>query len=421
MPWQQLVADVGCEIDPETGFPAYREVIVTVMRQNGKTSLVLAAELERCLMWGKPQAVAYTAQTGQIGRQKFKEDQKPMIESSSLSGMVRRFYLSDANTQVVFKNNSRISVLHPDGGHSKTLDMAVIDEAFEDTDFRREQALRPTMTTRPAGQIWVTSTAGTPASTYLRQKVDIGRAAVKAGKDTGIAYFEWAIPEDEDIYDPRVWARHMPAFGYTVSEPVIQGETSMPEGEFRRAYGNQWTETEERVIPAAWWKAVSAVDVQCESPLFVIEAKPDHSQACVVKADNSGRVELVAVREKVDWLLSEIPEKVGKSTSLVVDGHGPVAHIADDLEKLGYQVRRLDSLGIRKACGRFFDAIADQKVQVRTDERLDAAVAAAVKKSTTDSFSWHREAPGGELLMAASIAFASAVTEGDSFPPFAVV
>ena len=41
MPWQQLVADVGLELDPESGLPAYREIVVTVPRQSGKTTLVL--------------------------------------------------------------------------------------------------------------------------------------------------------------------------------------------------------------------------------------------------------------------------------------------------------------------------------------------------------------------------------------------
>ncbi len=36
MPWQRLVADVGCEIDLATGLPAYREVRVTIPRQSGK-------------------------------------------------------------------------------------------------------------------------------------------------------------------------------------------------------------------------------------------------------------------------------------------------------------------------------------------------------------------------------------------------
>ena len=54
MPWQRLVADVGCEIDPVTGLPAYREVRVTVPRQSGKTTLFLAWQVNRCVSrrWG---------------------------------------------------------------------------------------------------------------------------------------------------------------------------------------------------------------------------------------------------------------------------------------------------------------------------------------------------------------------------------
>jgi predicted AAA+ superfamily ATPase len=66
MPWQQLVADVGTQLveDPETGklVPAWREVVVTVPRQSGKTTLVLGFEVHRALKWGGGQRVAYTAQ-----------------------------------------------------------------------------------------------------------------------------------------------------------------------------------------------------------------------------------------------------------------------------------------------------------------------------------------------------------------------
>jgi phage terminase large subunit-like protein len=44
MPWQQLVADVGWEL-AEDGRPAYREVVLTIPRQNGKTTLVMAWSL----------------------------------------------------------------------------------------------------------------------------------------------------------------------------------------------------------------------------------------------------------------------------------------------------------------------------------------------------------------------------------------
>src|SRR3989304_2882249 len=78
MGWQRLVADVGKEMVPADeqtievlrfqGFdvngslmmPAYREVIVTVMRQCGKTTLVLGVECDT--LWTPNSRAAYTAQ-----------------------------------------------------------------------------------------------------------------------------------------------------------------------------------------------------------------------------------------------------------------------------------------------------------------------------------------------------------------------
>jgi hypothetical protein len=413
MAWQQHVADVGLEVDPDTGHFAFREVVVSVMRQNGKTTLVLAAECARCLLWGGEQRVAYTAQTGKDARAKFKEDHKPLIEKSDLAHVVGRFYLSDGNTSMIWKNGSRISVLDntPSAGHGKTLDLAIIDEAFADKDNAREQALLPTMATRANSQIWNTSTAGTMDSTYLLRKVELGRAAVNAGSTSGVAYFEWSIPEDEDVDSPEVWANRMPAYGVTIHDEFIKhARQTMTDGDYRRAIGNQWTETDERLIPGEWWARASDPTVRTERETWAIDAKPDRSHACVFRADSQGNVTLVASRPGVTWLAAEF-DQVDHSQPIVVDAYGPAAVVADDLETAGFTVIRLDSLQTRKACGRFHDALADGTVQVRSDERLDMAVRTAARRATADSWAWHREVPGGDLLMGMSIAYASAVTE----------
>lgn len=412
MAWQQFVADVGLEIDPKTGNLVYKEVIVSVMRQNGKTTLVLAAECARCLLWGSEQRVAYTAQTGKDARTKFKEDHLPLIDRSPLKPLVGRPYLSDGNTALLWRNGSRISVLDntPSAGHGRTLDLAVIDEAFADKDNAREQALLPTMATRRNAQLWNTSTAGTMESTYLLRKVQAGRAAVLAGETSGIAYFEWAIPEDEDVDDPAVWANRMPAYGVTIHDDFIRhARQTMTDGDYRRAIGNQWTETQERIIPGEWWQQVTVNGIHADREVYAVDAKPDRSEACVVRADRDGVVELVAVRPNVEWVVGEFVDKVGgEFEQIVVDGYGPAAGVGDDLERAGFAVHRLDSLELRKACGRFYDAVADQeRISVRADDRLDAAVAHAARKSSADSWTWNRDAVGGHLLMAVSMAYAT--------------
>lgn len=412
MEWQRFVADVGLEVDSSTGRLAYREVIVSVMRQNGKTTLVLAAECARCLLWGGEQRVAYTAQTGKDARTKFKDDHLPLIRRSPLNKLVGRPYLSDGNTALLWKNGSRISVLDntPSAGHGRTLDLAVIDEAFADQDNDREQALLPTMATRPGSQIWNVSTAGTSESTYLLRKVESGRAAVKAGQTSGIAYFEWAIPPDEDVDDPAVWANRMPAYGVTIHDEFIRhARQTMTDGDYRRAVGNQWTETAERLIPGDWWRMVVDPQVRADRVVYAVDAKPDRSEAAVFRADQQGRVELVAVRPNVEWVLNEFREKVADNYhTVVVDGYGPAALVGDDLEREGFRVQRFDSLGVRKACARFYDAVADHdRIQVRADDRLDAAVANAARRSSADAWAWSRDVSGGHLLVGMSLAYAA--------------
>ena len=66
MPWQQHVADVALELDPETGELYYEEVVITVPRQSGKTTLLIALMVWRCVMMARrlalPQTVTYLAQ-----------------------------------------------------------------------------------------------------------------------------------------------------------------------------------------------------------------------------------------------------------------------------------------------------------------------------------------------------------------------
>jgi len=108
MPWQRTIADVGLELDPDTGLPAYREVVVTVPRQSGKTTLVLGWELQRALRWSTPQRCAYTAQSGSDARRKLINDQAPILLNSPMRAAVDRVFRGAANESIIFKNGSRI-------------------------------------------------------------------------------------------------------------------------------------------------------------------------------------------------------------------------------------------------------------------------------------------------------------------------
>ena len=421
MPWQRLVADVALEIDPATGFPAYREVWFSVMRQSGKTSLVLPVEVHRCVspVWGGPQRVAYTAQTGWEAQKKLIEDQVPIIQASALGklitpaggGRVRR---AQGNWGVNFGGGGKIDVLGStaSAGHGGILDLGVIDEAWRDEDDRREQSMLPAMVTRPAAQLFGYSTMGTDASVYLNRKVDVGRQAAVEDVGHGMAYFEWSIPDDADIDDPETWWRYMPALGWTIQpEAIAHARQTMSDGEFRRAFGNQRMRSDERVIPAELWDAVQYPDASPEGRVtFAADVNVDQASASVAASDGV-HVEVISSRPGVSWLVDWFKEKPERRNfPVAVDAGGPVSSVLDELERAGVRLERRTGPEVAAACGRFYNAIADAEVRVRpTSAELDAAVAGVSTKPVGDKFVWSRQTSAEDVtpLMAATLAFAA--------------
>ena len=237
MPWQLQVLEVALE--HEDGRLCYRDVLVSVPRQSGKTTLTLALVVWRLL--AAPVHLAYGAQTRLAARQKVLDDWLPIIRRSSVSSA---FTVSRATGQEALRssNGSICRVISSDetAGHGDTLSTVVLDEAWA-LDHTVEQATRPAMSTKANGQLWGVSTPGTGRSLWWRGKVEQGRAAVDNGWTDGTAYFEWSAEPGSDLYDPAVWATCMPALGHTVEEQVIAADiAAMKPIEARRAYLGQW-------------------------------------------------------------------------------------------------------------------------------------------------------------------------------------
>ena len=421
MPWQQRVLDVGLEIDPETGFFAYREVIVTVMRQQGKTAgIVLPVEVDRCTMWPERQRVIYTAQTGSDARKKLLEDQVPALKASQLNKLVQKIHQAQGNEGILFRNGSRIGLTasSQDSGHGFTVDLGILDECWRDEDDRREQAMLPAMNTRPWAQIWLTSTQGTEASTYLNRKVETGRHAATADRGSGIAYFEWSIPDEADIEDPEVWWAHMPALGWTIQPAAVaHALETMEEPEWRRAYGNQRTRAAgERIIPVVLWEAVvgPTVEVDRSAPVhFAVDVLPDRSAAAIAASDGVA-VELVDHREGTGWIVERVKALLANwQGKVVIDGGGPAASVADDLEKAGIDVERMAGGEVVAACACMYDAIADGRVQIRAHAGLEAAVEGLARRPVGDRFVWSRSTSRADItpFMAGTLAYEQALHE----------
>ena len=412
MPHQKHILDVMLEVTPE-GIPVYREGVVLMPRQCAKTTTTLILELHRAILWGGPQVIGYTAQTGWDARRKLIDDQVPLIESSPLAASVKRVYRGAGMESVKFLNGSRIDVMPstPTAGHGRTIDLAILDEAMSDEDDRREQAILPAMATRREAQLFIISTAGTQSSLYLKRKVDAGRARIDAGIDTGVAYFEWsADQEDDDIDDPAVWHRTIPALGYTIHESAIRhARATMSEGEFRRAYLCQWTHLEESIIPEKLiLRVLDPTTIPTGKLSFGIDVSMDRAHASISVADETGRVELIEHRPGVSWVVDRAVQLYRQHKgALVVDGYSPANSLVDRLEAGGIPVTRYTLRDMVSACGVFYDAVLDDAIRIRPHPMLELSLKSARKKMIASGWLWSRTIEEADLtpLFSATLAY----------------
>jgi hypothetical protein len=424
MPWQRHVVDVAFEVNPDTGKLAYREVRLTVPRQSGKTTLMLAAMTHRCIAMGERQRIFYTAQTGKDARLKWEDEHVPVLERSTFSPLisVRRTNGSEA---IRWSNGSLWSLLATteSAGHGAQADLGVLDEAFAYVDDRLEQAMKPAMVTRPQPQLWIVSTAGTEDSLYLNDKVDDGRMRAAAGASSSVAYFEWSAPEDVDIGSEDTWRACMPALGLTVPVAAIRSDfESMREPEFRRAYLNQ---RQDRAAAAPWqvideesWtRCFDGMSSIAGPAVLALDVTPSRSMSSLcaagIRSDGIAHVEVIGNRPGtswvMDWFASE--DRASRYGRIVIDPVSAAGSLANDLRSLGLTVDEVSTRQFVGGCGKFYDLATTGKLRHIGQIPLTAAIAGAKRRSLGDSWAWHRRDVSVDVspLVAATLALDAVV------------
>jgi hypothetical protein len=391
--------------------------VVTIQRQAGKTSWVLAEVLHRCLFDGPGRRVWYTAQNGQYAREKWLELVNELTAPASpLAGRLR-VKLPGGGESATFPNGSVFRPFPPtrDALHGQQSDLVILDEAWRhdaDRGATLLQGIGPTQATRPGAQVVIVSTAGTLAgSTFLKPLVDRGRAG-----DPSIAYLEWSIADDVDPMDLDAVAAAHPAVGWTIERSFLDREADvlvdMP-GEFARAYGNRWTKTAERAIDhAVWIAAATPRPIPPGRVVFGADIAQDQSRGAIV-ACNGGIVEVVESRPGTAWVADRLRELVAAHSpaAVVVDRVGPSSTLADDLEfppagTAPVELFLLSGQLYAAACARFLDDVTHRRVQYRIHPALDAAVEAAAVRPLGEGWAWGRRTAAAPIceLVAATLA-----------------
>lgn len=462
MPWQQHVADVAFEQNPD-GSLVYGEVDLVVGRQEGKTALKFVVMMHRLVVMAQthgPQRVTYTMQNRLKARTRLERDYAVRlrgargfreIPSKSRERPTRqtqwRLGMNSGVEHIQFGPSSYMQIDTPSrtGGHGDTLNLGAIDEAFAHEDDTVEVGMEPALLIPADSQLWVMSAAGDVKSKYLYRKVLAGRQLVEDGGDSGTCYLEWSSPDDVDPGDPAAWAAACPALGIihpdgsglTEAKLSQRWEAAQRKGTegidlFRRSYLCQWPEvpvledeTSFRVIPAGEWAACEEIGHRPAGELTYaidLDVNARGEEWCSVVASDGTHVEDVTphdVSPGTAWVVPATAKRRSEIGELLIDTNGPAAKLIVPLEEAGVVVRRVSPQEAVQASMLFADRVREGSVRHIGQRRLTAAVAGVARRDVGDGawrFSRKKSLADISPLNAASFAYWAAQAAGETEP-----
>lgn len=408
LPWQQLVADVAGEIDPDTGTYFYDTVILSTPRQCGKSTLVDAVDT-RNSQWGPDRYIYYLAQTGKDAGDHFKKFLK-VVQASPLAAITRRPYLGAGDLRQPFANGSVImpKSVTKVAGHGVQGDKITLDEAFslsEETGNTIVDGFLPTTATRLRAtgvqpQLWITSTEGTAESTFFNKRLDACREGDVSRRT---CWFDFGIPADADPENLDVIMRYHPAAGLLWDKRQLRDFRDQFKGNpagWARAFGNRRDEgVTDRVIDEALWAdtltaPVAPSELGARPVVFGVAVDVDATHtsisAAIVNNDGTISTQLLKILDGTGHAPAEIARLCDTyDAPVVIDTRGTSADLADRLTHMTTPELRFcelsaaDYLTVGQA---YVSGLSNRAVLHAADPDLDASAANSARTWAGDAW-----------------------------------
>ena len=414
MPWQRHVAHIATEYrivgpgesedDLHLGHRHYKysKVLLTVPRQSGKTALTGPLRLHR-MMTREGVTCWSTAQTGKDAGKRMSDLQK-LVNKSPIKGLFKSRYSQGSEGLTCRDNDSTLTRFAPGPGaiHGETPHWVDYDEIWKYSEELGDAMLGgviPSMSTiKDDSQIWMLSTRGTAASVFMNKWVKLGRS----GREPGLAYFEWSMPEGMDPDDPATWWTFHPALGNTQTVKSLKADMygeGMTHAERMRGFMNVLTEAEDPIITPEEWAALHSIapdGVPARSEVVVsYEVAPGNSRSAVMANwRDEGGFPCSRVLHSAPgslWLVEYLRRinRTWKPLALAADDGGPTRRITDLLTNPaieGISALEVYTTGMRDygtACESWLTAARDDKVfKPDGTKSFSSAVAHVVTRST---------------------------------------
>jgi hypothetical protein len=215
-PWQQwLVIHLGELL--EDGRPRFRQVLVIVGRQNGKTHLCKVLSLFWMFVERWP-LVFGTSTNLEQAAESWQESVDAAEENTALAAQLPKNAVRKANGQQALRTIHRsrylIGAVNRKGGRGKRIDRMIGDELREHHSWVGYAAAYGAMSARPRGQAVFITNQGDAKSVVL---ISLRRGALDyladGTGDSRLGIFEWSAPPGTHPTDVHGWAAANPQLG----------------------------------------------------------------------------------------------------------------------------------------------------------------------------------------------------------------
>lgn len=415
--WQQWLVVHAGELQPDGITPRFRQVLVLVSRQNGKTELLVVLDL----FWQYVERVPLVLGTSTILDYARESWEKVVALTDGNERLTReidpKHGIRRANgeqTLTVGKSRYKIAASNARGGRSLTVNRLIMDELREHHDWSAYNAAVPATSAVPDAQIWMISNQGDDRSVVL---ASLRKQALEE-TDPRLGLFEWSAPEGSRPTDVEALAMANPNLGHRISIDSLMGDAIRAEAAGGEQLAGFLTEHQCRYVPmldpaidpTAWAACHDDGDLSGvrERVTLCLDVSPDLQHATLYAAAviADGRVRVDAVKAWAgagctDNLRREMPDEVArvKPAKLGWFPAGPAASLAADmLERSGWPPKGVTLEEIRgevtAVCMGFGEQVSAHRIAHSGDPLLDAHVAGVEKASQGDGWRFSRKGEG---------------------------
>jgi hypothetical protein len=443
-PWQEWLAIHAGEL-LEDGRPRFRQVVVLVARQAGKTHLLKTLALFWLFVENWPLVVGMSTNLNYAMESWLKavdQAETTAILSAQLAAV--RLANGEQEMRTVQRARYKVAASNRRGGRSLSIDRLILDELREHHDWSAWNASVPAMNARPHGQVFAISNQGDDTSVVLESLRAAALGYMDGGEgDPRLGLFEWSAPDGCELDDPEAIAAANPNAGRRVHWDDLLGPARRAKaagGEEEAGFRTEILCQRVRMLnpavdPGAWMRCKDPGDLtSARSRLAVcLDVSPSGEHATLAAAavlgDDRVRVETVAAwegprctdqlrRDLPGWMARLRPQALGWFPA------GPAAALTSDLADRrksgarGWPPRGVTVSEIRGEMAPvvmgFAEQVAAGRIAHSGQALLDAHVGGAERLRRGDTWVFSRK---GEGNVDAAYAAAGAVHLARSLPP----